>query len=112
VAIQAAVTEGALHGSPALSAVQANASRFAQLLPEWASTPEISAYPDGDIAFQWHENAFAVFTVLVDEHDKLHYAGLFGDSDVHGTERCANEIPAPILAGIKRVVALGQGEAT
>lgn len=110
-AIATAAAAGARHGVSVSPIVQANADRFSTLIPEWAPLPEISAYPDGDIAFQWHENAFAVFTVLVDENEKLHYAGLFGDSDVHGTERCSNEIPASILAGIKRVVALAQGEA-
>lgn len=105
VEIGAAVARAAVEQGVSVSnETLAYARGFSTLIPHWLPTPDISVYPDGDIAFEWHHDRMRVFTVLVDELGKLHYAGLFGDSDTHGTERCTDELPASIIAGIQRAM--------
>ena len=100
----AAINPVELRGVPPSHATIEHARRFASVIPVSVPLPDVSVYPGGDISFEWQEDRSRVFTVLVDGQGRLHYAGLFGDSDVHGTERCANGLPASILAGIQRVL--------
>lgn len=73
-------------------------------LPVGFPTPEIAAEPDGEISLDWHLGPRRAFSVSVARNGRLSYAGLFGRSEVHGTEYMADGIPEPILEGIRRAV--------
>lgn len=79
------------------------AKQFAYCLPRFGTLPEVSVDPDGEISFDWLGPADKVFSVSVDKHGRLAFAGWFGErSRVHGTEQLAEGCPQEILRGIAR----------
>jgi hypothetical protein len=81
----------------------ASAIDFAYLLPRFAPIPEVSADPDGEIAFDWIEDSGKMFSVSIDRSKRLAYAGWFGEnSRVHGTEKLAESLPQEILRNLQR----------
>jgi hypothetical protein len=78
------------------------AVEFAWQLPRFAPSPEISPDPDGEISFDWFGSSGKMFSVSVSKTGRLSYAGLFGESRVHGTEKLAESIPKEVLRGLLR----------
>ena len=73
--------------------------------PRSVPAPEISAEPDGEIAFDWHEGV-GTFSVSVGPGGVLNYAGLFGKNKVYGTEYWGDEIPGPIIDNVVRLYSI------
>jgi len=79
------------------------ATQLACLLPRFGPLPEVSVDPDGEISFDWIAPSGNMFSVSVDGHGRLSYAGWFGEkSRVHGTEYLAESCPEEIRRGIWR----------
>lgn len=78
--------------------------RFARLLPTRLPVPEVSVFPRGEIAFEWHRDASHVVTVLVDKDGSVHYAALFGQGKVHGSEPLGEVFPAAIEVMVQRAI--------
>lgn len=69
-----------------------------------APAPEVTIDPDGEVALTWQKSPRRVFSVSVSPRGALTYAGLFGDSKLHGVEaHGVDGLPREIRAGIQRV---------
>lgn len=78
---------------------------FALSLPRLGATPEVSADPDGEISFDWAGPSGEMFSVSVNKHNRLAYAGWFGEqSRIHGIEQMAEGCPQQIVRGIEKTV--------
>jgi hypothetical protein len=88
---------------PVSIATAVRAMDFAQALPRTIPIPEISADPDGEIAFDWVASSGRMFSVSVSDSGRLSYAGYFGEnSRIHGTENLGEAVPFEVLRGIQR----------
>lgn len=79
------------------------AKRFIEMLPDDVPMPEAAPEPDGEISLEWFGAPERVFSVSVNAHHDLHYAGLFGRGRTHGTETFFDTVPPFVLNGIRRV---------
>lgn len=81
------------------------ATQFAYSLPRFGPLPEVSADPDGEISFDWTGPSGEMFSVSVNKHNRLSYAGWFGEkSRVHGIEQLAESCPQQVLRGIEKTI--------
>src|ERR1700738_1782967 len=61
------------------------ATQFAYTLPRFGPIPEVSADPDGEISFDWAGPSGEMFSVSVNNQNRLAYAGWFGEKNrIHG----------------------------
>lgn len=76
---------------------------FVSLVPRSLPIPEVSADPDGEIAFDWIGPSQKMFSVSVSGSGRLSYAGWFGeDRAVHGTESLNREFPQEVIRALIR----------
>lgn len=80
-----------------------NALAFLLLLPSTLPTPEISAQPNGAIAFEWLRERRQMFSVSIGRTNRMAYAGLFGNSTVYGAEYFVDQIPQVVFQNIERL---------
>ncbi|SRR5882724_2142022 len=81
------------------------ALQFAYSLPRIGPVPEVSADPDGEISFDWTGPSGEMFSVSVNKHNRLAYAGWFGErSRIHGIEQLAEDCPQQIARGIDKTI--------
>jgi hypothetical protein len=81
------------------------AMQFAYSLPRIGPLPEVSADPDGEISFDWNGPSGEMFSVSVNKHNRLAYAGWFGErSRIHGIEQLAEDCPQQIARGIEKTI--------
>lgn len=90
---------------PVSGATVAQALAFLDLLPSTLLRPEISAHPDGELAFEWSFGSRRLLTVSVNESGRLSYAALFGHARLHGTEFFLDAIPETIALALRRLYA-------
>ena len=89
--------------SPVSGRTIAQALAFLDLLPSALMRPEISAHPDGELAFEWYVAPRWLLTVSISETGRLSYAGLFGLARVHGTEWLLDSIPQEVTLAFQRL---------
>lgn len=80
------------------------AHEFLNILPLEISLPEVEVDPDGEVSFDWYNEADEVFSISIGKTGRLSFAGLFSSGEVHGAEYFIDEIPQPIVAYLKRFV--------
>lgn len=79
------------------------ATQFAYSLPRFGPIPDVSVDPDGEISFDWTGPSGEMFSVSVNRHNRLAYAGWFGEkSRIHGIEQLAEGCPQQIVRGIEK----------
>lgn len=78
--------------------------RFLTLMPVTFPAPHIAADPDGEVSFEWRSDKGWVFSLSFGADQSITYAGLFGPGRVRGVEYFTDEIPAPILEGLRRTI--------
>ena len=81
----------------------AEAKRFCSMLPQSTPIPDVTADPDGEIAFEWREGNDSVFSVSVSPDGLLTYAGIFGPNRAHGVEGLGDTVPEVILMCLRRL---------
>jgi hypothetical protein len=81
----------------------ANALAFLLRLPTNAPMAEITAEPDGDIAFEWYLSPDRVLAVSIGRDNTLTYAGRFGSATTYGTEIFEGDTPWTILKNLGRL---------
>jgi hypothetical protein len=79
------------------------AKRFLEALPAHFPDPDISADPDGEVAFEWYLKPKYVLSVSVGQDGSLNYAASFGRNKVHGLEHFAKGIPKLIVEHLERL---------
>ena len=79
------------------------ASQFLQILPSDLSVPDIAVDTDGEILFEWDHGPRQTFSVSVGRDGTLTFAGLFGQSKIHGTEHLREALPLVIAHSLQRV---------
>ncbi|MDE0261670.1 MAG: hypothetical protein OXJ37_04610 [Bryobacterales bacterium] len=89
----APVQDGALNYAIAFVAELAQGVRF----------PDAGVDPDGEISLEWRVREDA-FSVSISSEGRLSYAGLFGESDCHGTEWMGEQVPAQVLRQLDRLI--------
>lgn len=77
------------------------------LLPSTVPAPEVSAHPDGELAFEWWLGPHRALTVSINEMGRLSYAAMFGAARQHGTEYLVDVLPDPLLQVFRRLYAHG-----
>ena len=87
-------------------ATLAQALALLDLLPSALPDPEISAHPDGEIAFEWSLGPRRVLTVAVNESGRVSYAALFGSARQHGSEHLLGVLPDPVGQALRRLYSL------
>ena len=81
-----------------------NSFKFVKMLPSSIPIPNIYVETDGMIEFEWYINPKRLFSVTIEDSNKLIYAGIFGDDDNnYGTKRFEDEIPRDIFNNIQRL---------
>ena len=101
--IRYAVGESQSSATPVDHGTLEAAIAFASLLPRSVPLPEVSADPDGEIAFDWIGPSQKMCSVSVNKSGRLAYAAWFGeDRAVHGTENLNREFPQEIIRALIR----------
>ncbi len=90
---------------PVALATLEKAKAFLAALPPDMPSPEISADPDGEIAFDWTLDRDWTMAVSLGPDGRLSHAGLYGPSRAYGTEEFVEEIPRTVLRGLERLFA-------
>ena len=81
-----------------------NAWRFLEALPLGTESPEISAEPDGAIAFEWYRTPRKVLSASVDPDGSIYYAALLGTSRRHGVDYAQDGVSKDLLELILEIV--------
>jgi len=90
---------------PVSSATLAQALTFLDLLPTTLPTPDISAHPDGELAFEWSLGPRRLLTVSINESGRLSYAALLGQARLRGTDFLLDALPEPISFALRKLYA-------
>lgn len=102
---EACVADWDSKGGEALHPWSVAASRrFLALMPVTFPAPHIAADPDGEVSFEWKADRGWMFSLSFGADQSITYAGLFGPGRVRGVEYFADEIPPPILEGLRRTI--------
>ncbi|MFP4166570.1 MAG: hypothetical protein ACLFUF_05310 [Opitutales bacterium] len=93
------------YGAEAVNAaVLARAEAFVRALPDDLPLPEISAEPDGAIAFDWMPLSTKTFSLSVSRSDRLAYAWIDGTDRGHAAVKFEGmEIPPRVLTELERL---------
>ena len=83
-----------------------NAITVLLLLPKNIPLPTIELEDSGDITLEWYKDKWNIFTIIIDESNNIHYAGLFGNRDDRdrGKKPIGYEIDSLVTQLISRVV--------
>ncbi|MBI2230291.1 MAG: hypothetical protein HYU46_14485 [Deltaproteobacteria bacterium] len=79
------------------------ANQFLRILPDDLPVPDISVDTDGEILFEWDRGPRQIFSVSIGRDGTLTFAGLFGQSKIHGTEHLREALPLVIAHSLQRV---------
>lgn len=104
ILIESGITAARTDEWTPINRATANAAMaFTLLLPRSLPPPEIAPEADGEISFDWLGPSGKMFSVSVNGHGRLAYAGSFGwRSKVHGTEQLSDSCPPEIIVGISK----------
>lgn len=79
------------------------AKRFLACLPCRLPVPDISVDPDGEFCFDWEIDASHTFSVSVGRRQVLSYAGMNGQSVMHGEDFFGDQLSEEVLRCIDRL---------
>ncbi|HEV7488923.1 MAG TPA: hypothetical protein VGQ65_24900 [Thermoanaerobaculia bacterium] len=81
-----------------------NAVRLLKRLPVTMPVDDVYVDADGAVLLEWQTSTKRSFTVAVNEHGELHFAGVFGLSRLRGRDIFVGDrVPESIRLGIRRV---------
>ena len=92
-------------GLPVTSPTIAQAFAFVALLPSALPAPDVSAHPDGELAFEWDLGPRRLLTVSVNDAGRLSYAALMGHTRLYGSEHLLDALPEPITLALRKLFA-------
>lgn len=78
-------------------------------LPASLPLPEVSIDPDGAISLDWMPSRTRLFSISVDDSERLAYAWVNGSDRGHGVVRLSGPIPRPLLSQLLEL--MGDGTA-
>lgn len=79
------------------------ARHLMQLLPVAFPAPEIYLEPDGDAAIEWDLGKRRILSVSISRNGTVTYAGLFGNTRIHGVERLDDAVPRALREALARL---------
>lgn len=91
--------------APLQSGVIERAESLLRSLPTEFPLPEIGIDPGGAVFLEWQVEPRWVFSMTIDAHGVVSYAGLYGKSKAHGREHCLDALPGPVVQGLSRLFA-------
>jgi hypothetical protein len=86
------------------------ATRFLRTLPTTAPIPEVSADPDGEVAFDWGFGERKALTVSIGPTGRCTFAWMNGQSTYRGTDWMDDEIPASVVFALSQLVRTNQSK--
>ena len=93
-------------GLPVTGATIGQAFALLDALPSTLPAPDVSAHPDGELAFDWHFGPRRVLTVSVNETGRLSYAALAGHTRLYGSEYLLDALPEAITLALRKLFAV------
>jgi hypothetical protein len=90
---------------PVLPETFANTWRFICALPWDYPLPSVGVEADGHLTLEWYRHSRWILSVSVSPEGDLHYAALFGNSDIRGSEPFVEGISKRLLDLIQDVKA-------
>ena len=79
-------------------------SRLVRGLPASLPLPDVSIDPDGAISLDWMPSRTRLFSISVDDSDRLAYAWVNGSDRGHGVVRLSGPIPRPLLSQLMELM--------
>jgi hypothetical protein len=81
----------------------ASAHDFLRVFPQGRALPEISAYPTGEIVFDWYHSPSRQISVCFQSDRQLVYAAKFADGRIRGRAQFSDQIPDTLLSLILKI---------
>lgn len=104
VAAEASTEDWDAHGGrPVSGATLSQAVAFLTSLPSTAPTPEVSAHPDGELAFYWSMGPRRTLTISIGATGRLSFAALIGHRRFFGSEYLTDELPEAITLALRQL---------
>jgi len=92
---------------PVTATVVTRAKIFIRALPDRLPLPEVSAEPDGAIAFDWMPDQSKTLSVSVSERSRVAWASVDGAERNHGAVPFTELMPSRIVLEIERITGHG-----
>ncbi len=90
-------------GKPILGSALGKAIAFFATLPSTLPPPDISAHPDGELAFYWSAGPRRALTVSVGSAGRVSFAALIGHQRLFGAEYLTDELPESIALALRQI---------
>ncbi|MCC5806198.1 MAG: hypothetical protein JJU00_07705 [Opitutales bacterium] len=86
-------------------AALARARAFVRALPDGIPLPEVSAEPDGAVAFDWMPHPARTFTLSVSGSNRVSYAWIDGADRGHAAVEFSDaKVPSRVLTELERLI--------
>lgn len=90
-------------GKRVLGSTLSKALSFLDTLPSTVPVPDISAHPDGEVAFYWSPSPRRTLTVSVNAAGRVSFAAIVGHRRLFGSEYFTDELPESIALALRRL---------
>jgi hypothetical protein len=91
-------------GKRVLGSTLTKAFEFLATLPSTVPAPEVSAHPDGELAFYWSTGPRRTLTVSVNAAGRLSFAAIVGHQRLFGSEYLTDELPESIALALRQLL--------
>ncbi len=93
---------------PVSAPARVNAEQFLLALPDNLPMPEVGIDPDGAVSLTWFASRTQMFSVSIDESDRIAFAWLDGSDKGHAVARFRPPVlPGVIVSTLRSIVANG-----
>ena len=90
-------------GKRVLGSTLSKALAFLATLPSTAPAPDISAHPDGEVAFYWSTGPRRTLSVSVNAAGRVSFAAIVGHQRLFGSEYLTDELPESIALALRQL---------
>lgn len=101
--VEDALKEESEFSAPVDETAIKNLPRFLRLLPDDMPLSGVCVTSAGSICFDWDDNLDCQLSILLQEENKISFAGYFTGDQIHGTANFTNmALPEELVAATKR----------
>jgi hypothetical protein len=90
-------------GKRVLGSTLSKAFSFLATLPSTVPGPDISAHPDGEVAFYWSPSPRRTLSVSVNAAGRVSFAAIVGHQRLFGSEYLTDELPESIALALRQL---------